>query len=168
MSEGRRSLGFLRPLLGRSLRAPVVAVRPPRPGGSVVLQLGWGTPWCMGRGGRVAGARARDRCHRAPLLGGALGGLSPHPLCRPLVCRGSPWPCVRGVLSPRRRAGRRPREVGGGRAGRSVLLPGGGPCEALPVALARLAWERWGCAPVRCGASWTGVGDRWQMMSVGR
>ena len=41
------------------------------------------------------------------------------------------------------------------------LLPGGGPCEALPVALARLAWEWWGCVPVRCGASLTGVRDRW-------
>ena len=28
------------------------------------------------------------------------------------------------------------------------LLPGGGPCEALPVGHALLAWEWWGCAPV--------------------
>ena len=41
------------------------------------------------------------------------------------------------------------------------LLPGGGPCEALPAACARLAWQWWGCAPVPCGASWIGVGDRW-------
>ena len=41
------------------------------------------------------------------------------------------------------------------------LLPGGGPCEALPVARARLALEWWGCPPVWCGASWIGVGDRW-------
>ena len=40
------------------------------------------------------------------------------------------------------------------------LLPGGGPCEALPVALARLVSEWWGCASVMWGASWTGVGDR--------
>ena len=41
------------------------------------------------------------------------------------------------------------------------LLPAGGLCEALPVAPARLVWEWWGCAPNRCGALWTGVGNRW-------
>ena len=41
------------------------------------------------------------------------------------------------------------------------LLPGGGPCEALYVGGAELAWKLWGCAAVQCGASWTGVGDRW-------
>ena len=121
ISEGRGSLSFLRQLLGRSRRAPVLAVRPPRPGGSAVLQLGWGTPWCTGPVGRVAGAGVRHWCHRTPLAGGgALRGLSPHPLFGPLVGRGSPWPCVRGMLSPRQLAGRRPWEGGGGRAGRSV------------------------------------------------
>ena len=48
------------------------------------------------------------------------------------------------------------------------LLPGGSLSRGLPVGLARLAWEWWGCAPVWCGASWTSVGDRWQMMSAGR
>ena len=48
-----------------------------------------------------------------------------------------------------------------------LLLPGGGTCGALPVALARLAWEWWGCASARFGAPWTGAGDLRQMMSVG-
>ena len=47
------------------------------------------------------------------------------------------------------------------------LLPGGGPCGVLRVALARPAWEWWGCAPARYEASCTGAGDRRQMMSVG-
>ena len=108
--EARSSLSFLRPLLGRSHPAPVVKVRPPRPGGLAVLQLGWGTPWCTGPVGRLASARVRDRCHRAPLAG--------------VGCR-SPWPCVRGELSPRQRAGRRPWHGGGGGAGRSVCCPAG-------------------------------------------
>ena len=48
------------------------------------------------------------------------------------------------------------------------LVPGGGLCGALPVALARPAFEWWGCAPARCKASSIGVRDRWQTMSVGR
>ena len=106
ISEGCRCLSFLRPLLGPPRRAPVVGVRPPRPGGFAVLQLGWGTPWCTGPVGWVAGARVEDRCRRALLAGGALRGLSPHPPFGPLVGRGAPWPCVRGVLSTRQRAGR--------------------------------------------------------------
>ena len=122
--EGQRSLSFLRPPPGRSRRAPVVAMRPPRPGGSAVLQLGWGTPCSAGRVGRVVGARVQDRCHGAPLAGGGvLGGLSPPPLRRPLVGRGLPWPRDHGVLSPRQRVGRKPWEAGGGRAGCSVCCP---------------------------------------------
>ena len=78
---------------------------------------------CCSWGGEPRGARARlvvvdarvqDRCHRAPLAGGMWGGLFPHPLSRPLVGRGLPWPCVRGVLSSWQRVGCRPWERGGG------------------------------------------------------
>ena len=113
--EGRRSPSFLRLPLGRSRCVPVVATRPPRPGSLAVLQLGWGTPWCTGPVGRVVGSRVRDQCHRAQLAGGGCWrGLSPHSLRRPLVGHGLPWLRVRGVLSPRQRAGRRPWEGGGG------------------------------------------------------
>ena len=47
---------------------------------------------------------------------------------------------------------------------RHCLLPGVGPCGALPVALFRPAWEWLGCASARCGSSWTGTRDRRQMM----
>ena len=60
-SEALRPLSFLRPPLGRSRRAPVVATRPPRLGGLAVLQLGWGTPWCTGPVGRVVGAHVRSK-----------------------------------------------------------------------------------------------------------
>ena len=86
----------------------------PCPGGLAVLQLGWGTPWCMGPVGRVVGARVLDQCHCARSRGGLLGGLFPHPSRRPLVGRGPPWLRIRGVLSLRLRVGRRPREGGGG------------------------------------------------------
>ena len=78
-TEGRRSPSFLRLLLGRPRRAPVVAVRALRPGGLAVLQLGWGTPWCTGPVGRLAFACVRDRCHCAPLVGGAVWGVPPTP-----------------------------------------------------------------------------------------
>ena len=113
--EGQRSLPFLRTLLGRSRRAPVVVMRPPHPLCLAVLQLRWGTPSCTGPVGRLAGARVRDQCPRAPRArGGPMGGLSPHPLRRPLVNQRFPWPCVRGVLSSRQRSGRQPWEAGGG------------------------------------------------------
>ena len=159
--EGLRSLLFLRPLLGRLHRAPVVAVRPPRPGGLAALLLGWGTPWCTGPVGRVAGARARDRCHCVPLAAGGVWRVVPPPSVQadgrprvPLaVC---PWRAVPPVAGRPPTLGRRWRM-----SWTLCLLPGGGPCEALPVALAWLASKWWGCAPVRCGASWTGVGYRW-------
>ena len=47
------------------------------------------------------------------------------------------------------------------------LLPGGGPCGALPVALPRPARKWWGCASAQRGASWTGAGDWRQMTFVG-
>ena len=99
--EGRSSLSFLHPPMGRSRRAPVVAMRPPCLGGLAVLQLGWETPWCTGPVGRVVGTRVRDRCHRPSLAGGVWGGLSPHPLRTPLVGRRLPSPRVRGPPSPR-------------------------------------------------------------------
>ena len=149
--------------LGCPRRALVVALRPPRPGGLAVLQLGL----CTGPVVRVAGAHLRDRCRR-PLL------------ARWGVERFVPLPPVRGVGRPRvplavcpRRAvpaAGRPPTLGGRRrtSWTHHRLPAGGLCGALPVALAALAWEWWGCAPARCGASWTGVRDRWQTMSVGR
>ena len=62
--------------------------------------------------------------------------------------------CPRRAVPPA--AGRPPTLKGRRRTSwTSRRLPSGGPCEALPVALARLAWEWWGCAPVQCVASWT-------------
>ena len=49
------------------------------------------------------------------------------------------------------------------------LLPGGGLCGALPVVLARLAWERWGCASlgaVPLGPA-SGIGGRRCPLGVG-
>ena len=146
-------MSFLRPLLGRSRSPPVVAVRPPRPGSLAVLQVGWGTPWCTGLVGQVAGARVRDQCHRAPLAGGVLGGLSPQFLVqafgrRRVTLAVCPWRAVPPVAS-------RPPTLGGRwqMSWTLRLLPGGRPCGALPVARARLAWEWWECALVWCGAS---------------
>ena len=152
VSEGRRSLSFLLPLLGCPRRAPVVAVCPPRPGGLTVSQLGWGTPLCTGPVGRVAGAHVRDRCRRALFAGGgALTGLFPHPLFGPLVGRGSPWPCVRGVRCPWQRAGRRPWEGGGGRAGRTV-------CCLLGVCVERC---------LSCSLGWRGNGGDVRPLGAG-
>ena len=53
------------------------------------LSVGWPVP--------VSGADAVTPC----LRGGALTGSSPHPLFGSRVGRGSPWPRVRGVLSPK-------------------------------------------------------------------
>ena len=86
---------------------------PPRPGGLAVLQLGWGTPWCTSLVGWPVPVSGTGVIVPRSQGGGVLGGLSPHPLCRPLVGRGFPWPCVRGVLSPRQWAGRGPWEGGG-------------------------------------------------------
>ena len=82
--EGRRSLSFLRPPLGRSRRAPAVAMRPLCLRGLAVLQLGWGTPWCAGPVGQVVGTRIQDRCHRPSLAGGAVGGAVPASLAQAL------------------------------------------------------------------------------------
>ena len=139
--EGQRSLSFLRPPPGHSPRAPVVAMRPPRPGGLAVLQLGWGTPWCTGPVGRVVGPRVRDRCHCAPLAGGGVGGAVDPPLAQAFgrpraLLAACPW----RVVTP---AKVRPPTLGGRwqMSWTLHLLPGGGPCEALPVARTRLAWE---------------------------
>ena len=104
-----------------------------------MLQLGWGAPWCTGPVGRVAGARVRDQCHRAPLAGGDVGGVVPPPLAQafgrlrvPLAVW--PWRAVPPA------AGQSPTLGGRWRMSWTLrLLPGGGPCEALPVARARLA-----------------------------
>ena len=137
--EGRRSQSFLRPPLGRSRRAPVVAMRPQCLGGLAVLHLGWGTPWCRRPVGRVVGARLRDRCHRPSLAGGGVGGAVPPPLAQALGGpRGPLAACPWRVVPPS--AGRPP--TLGGRRRMSWMLrlpPGGGPRAALPVARARLA-----------------------------
>ena len=145
--EGPRSLSFLRPLLGCSRRAPVVAVHPPRPGSLAVLQLGWGTPWCTGPVGWADGARVWARCHRALHAGGGVGGVASSPLVqafgRPRIpLAACPWLAVPPAV------GRLPTLGVRWRMSRTLrLLLGGGPCEALPVTLARLAWESLGCAP---------------------
>ena len=159
--EGRRSLSFLRPPLGRSRCAPVVAMRPPHPGGLAVLQLGWGTPWCTSglvrwpvpvSGTGIIAPRSR---------GGGVGAVVPPPLAQAF---GQPRPplaaCSWRAVPP---AVGRPLTLGGRwrKSWALRLLPGGGLCETLPVARARLAWEWGGCAPDQCGASWTGVRDRW-------
>ena len=124
----------------------------------------------MGQVGRLAGARvwggglsSRPACGG----GGALRGLSSHPLFGPLVRCGSPWPCVRGV--PLSLVEGRLSTLGGRRrtSWTHRLLPAGGLCGALPVVLVQPAWEWWGCAPARCGPSWTGARDGRQMMSAG-
>ena len=79
---------------------------------------------CCSLGGDPRGARARLVWWSVPVSGtgviaparvrGVFEGLSPHPLRRPLVGRGLPLPCVRGVLSPWQGVGRRPWEGGGG------------------------------------------------------
>ena len=139
----------------------LTAMRPPRPGGWAVLQFGWGTLWCTGPVGRVVGTRARGRFHRAPLVGGGVGGAVPPPLAlafgRPraplAVC---PWRAVPQA------AGQPPTQGGRWRMSWTLrLLPSRGPCEALPVARARPALEWWGCEPVWCATSWMSVGDRW-------
>ena len=137
--EGRRSLSFLRPPLGRWRRAPVVAMRPPCLGGLAVLQLGWGTSWCTGPVCRVVGIRIRDRCHRPSLAGGAVGGAVPPSLAQALGRPQAPLAaCLWRLVPPT--AGQ-PLSLGGRRRmSWMVRLPhGGGPREALPVARARLA-----------------------------
>ena len=137
--EGRRSPSFLRPPLGCSRRAPVVAMRPLCLGGLAVVQPGLGTPWGTGPVGRMVGARVRDRCHRPSLAGGGgVGGAVPPVLAQALGQPRAPLAaCLWGVVPPA--AGQPP--TMGGRRQMSWMLrlpPGGGPREALPVAHARL------------------------------
>ena len=105
-----------------------------------------------------------------PARGGGGGGLrglfSPPPVRAVGRLRVPLAVCTRPPVPP---AAGRPPTLGGRRrtSWTHRLLPCGGLCGALPVALARLALEWWGCALARCGASWTGIGGRWQMMSVG-
>ena len=132
----------------------------PRPFGCVAARGGGGA-WRRGAVGWVAGARVWGRCQRALLAGGGFEGFVP-----PTPVRAVGQPRVPLAVCPRRAV---PTVAGQPPILRGMrLLPGGGLCGELPVALARLACEWWGCAPVRCGASWTGVGDRWRMISVGR
>ena len=166
--EGRRSPSFLPPLLGCWSRAPVVAVRPPHPSSLAVLQLGWGTSSCTGPVGRVAGARVRDRCYRAPLPGGGVEGGCPPTPCAGRWSAAGPLGCVSAACCS---LGSGPAADPGREAAAELDVPSAAwwvSVEALPVALARLAWECWGCAPVWCGASWNGVRDPWHMMSVSR
>ena len=158
--EGQRLLSFLRPLPGRLRRAPGVVVRPPRLGGLAASQPGWGALWCIGPVGRSAAARVRGGCCHGRLAGGdSEGFVPPRPVWVAGLLRVPLAACPRrSVFS----AANRPVTLGGRRRTSWMhrLLPGGGPCGALPVALAWLAWEFWGCASARCGASWTGAGDR--------
>ena len=159
--EGWRSLSFLRPPLGRSRLAPVVAMRPPRL--AVWLCCSWDR--------EPRSARVRSVGRSVPVSGTGViaprsrgcvwGGLSPPPLAQALGRPRAPLAaCLWRVVSP---AAGRPPTLGGRRRMSWMLRlqPGGGPCEALPVARARLAGQWWGCAPVRFRASWIGIGDRW-------
>ena len=142
ISEGRRCLLFPCLLLGRTRLALVVAVRPSCPSGLAALWLGWGTPWCTGRVGWVAGACVRDRCHRALLArGGGVGGFVPPPPVPAVGRRRVPLAvCPWHAVPPA--AGRPPTLGGRQRTSWTFsLLPDRGRCGALPVALARLAWE---------------------------
>ena len=166
-SEGRRPLSFLCPLSGCLRGAPAVVVRPPRPVGLAASQPGWGAPWRIGPVGRVAHAHVRGWCcHARRAVGGFEEFVSPPPVqvagllrvpLAALLRRSFPpaadWPVNPGVRHWTTWMHR--------------LLPGGGPCGALPVALARLAWEWWGCGPARCKASGTGARDWRQTMPVG-
>ena len=157
---------MLCPLSGRQRRAPAVVVRPLRPDGLIASQPGRGAPWRIGLVGQVAGARVQGWCCHPRRAGRELSGVRP-----PTPCPGY-W----SAAGPLGRASAVFRPPGGGLAadaGREAadepdapLLPGRGPCGALPVALARPAWEWWGCASAWCGASSTGAWDRRQAMSV--
>ena len=86
-ARGSRVLG---PWPTSCLRVPVAWLRSGRggePRGALARLVGWPVP--------VSGAGAAT----SGVQGGALRGLSPHPLFGLLVCCGSPGPRVRGVLS---------------------------------------------------------------------
>ena len=138
----------------------------PRRFGCVAARAGspvaYGPSWSGGQCPCPGPVSLRPACREGALR------CSSNPLFGPSVSRGSPWPCVRGVLPPWQRAGRRPWEGGGKRAGRTI-------CCLVEVCgercLSRSLGRRGNGGDVRLlGAGPLGptLGIGLQMMSVGR
>ena len=167
-SEGRRPLSFLLPLPGRLLRAPLVVVCAPSPWRFGCVAAGVGTPAAYGPSWSGGPGLYPWPVPSGPARGGGdnEGFVPPPPVPAVGRLRVPLAACLRRAVPL---VASQPPTLGGERRTSRMhrLLPDGSLCGALPVAVARRAWEWWGCAPAQCGASWTSAGDRRQTMSAG-
>ena len=146
------------PMLWCVLRAPPAWVRRSRGGEPRAPGPGWSGGWCPCPGP----VPSRPACGR----GGFEGFVPPFPVWAAGRLRVPLTVCPRRAVPPV--AGRLP-TLGARRRTSSThrLLPEGRPVRSAACRARSVGVGMVGMCPARCGASWTGAGDRWQMMSVG-